>query len=98
MRKIFYIIFLSTIVGCATLSDKGKLVHYATKSEAPKVCQLLGEITIGEDLGRINVSQLKIEMRNAVGEMGGNFLVIDTIHYSLFDDFAGTGRAYKCPQ
>ena len=86
---------LLIITSCASLTEKGKTVKYATKSEAPKGCKLIGEV---EPWGAGSVSQLKIKMRNETGEKGGNYLVVDTIEKERNRAYIGTGRAYKCPE
>ena len=107
MKKInFYLVLpvlLFTGIACATLSEKGKLVKYVTKQEAPKECKLIAEIEVGGlgSLGAASVGQLKIKMRNETGEKGGSFLVIDTIEAASSGksgtSYSGTGRAYNCP-
>ncbi len=94
------LIFLG--ISCASLTERGKKVKYVTKQEADSGCEELGEVVVGEGLsmGEINISQLKIQMRNKTAEMGGNFLVIDTIDKNSNGKsyyYSGTGRAYKCP-
>ena len=51
-----------------------------------------------------SIRETKILMRNECAKMGGNFLVVDTIASAsgitskTNASFAGSGRAYKCPQ
>jgi uncharacterized protein DUF4156 len=103
-NKLFFlllsIIIARTTFSCASLSEAGKGVKYATKAEAPSNCTELGEVTDGF-MGSGSIGDVKISMRNNTAEMGGNFLVIDTIEKGYNNNgstyYKGSGRAYKCP-
>jgi hypothetical protein len=90
--------FLSS---CAGLNESGQHVKYATKSEAPKDCKELGEVSIGTLFPLFDMVSVKNSMRNKTAEMGGNYLVIDeikSVHSANGSDsgYAGSGRAYQC--
>jgi hypothetical protein len=88
---------------CAGLKESAQNVKYSTKSEAPKDCSEIGEVSVGSILSLFDMTSVKNAMRNKTAEMGGNYLVIDDIK-SVRDanggpgGYAGSGRAYRCPQ
>lgn len=81
----------------------GNDVEYAMKQEAPDEYIFIADISIGEGLefGAKSISDLKVKMKNMTAELGGDFLVIDTIEKKdvgiMFGPYAGTGRVYKKP-
>ena len=103
MKKILSLILVILLLGmfssCAsTLTVKGKEVKYFTKAEAPSNCKEIGEVELGFPKP-ISVSEAKIKLRNKTAEMGGDFLVIDTIEVNgegASKYYDATGRAYKC--
>lgn len=91
--------FLSS---CTSLNEAAKDVKYSTKSEAPKDCTEIGEVSVGTLFPLYNMESVKNSMRNKTTEMGGNFLVIDNIksvanNTGSTNGYTGSGRAYKCP-
>jgi PBP1b-binding outer membrane lipoprotein LpoB len=87
---------------CTNLNESAQSVKYATKSEAPKDCTELGEVSVGSLLPLYNLESVKNAMRNKTSEMGGNFLVIDDIksvanNTGATTGYTGSGRAYQCP-
>ena len=104
MKRISALIFMILLAvftsSCmATLTKGGKSVKYVTKAEAPSDCKEIGEVELGFPKGG-SVSDVKIKLRNKTAEMGGNFLVIDTIEVAYDQNggkyYDGSGRAYKC--
>lgn len=73
-----FLTFLGALsIGCATsLTEGGRRVEYLEQPQPPAECEYLGEV-YAEDP---NLGDLKVELRNEVGELGGNFLVIDSIN------------------
>ena len=120
MTKLgFYaLLAISLLLGsCAGLNESAQNVKYSTKSEAPKDCTEIGEVSVGSILPHMTMESVKNEMRNKTSAMGGDFLVIDEIKSvssstpmvvapngmmtgggSSSSGYAGSGRAYKCPQ
>ena len=107
MRLVGIVSALFCVTGCVSLNGGGAQVQYVTKAEAPKACKLIGEIEVGAGASGFqtipnSAGDTKILMRNAVAKRGGNFLVIDDISSSQDAEgslsFAGSGRAYQCPQ
>src|ERR1700733_1719228 len=105
------------LASCSGLNESAQNVKYSTKSEAPKECKELGEVSVGSFLPHVTMESVKNEMRNKTAAMGGNFLVIDEIKSvsnstppmvgsnglmmsggSSSSGYAGSGRAYQCPQ
>jgi hypothetical protein len=91
------------LASCASLNEGAQSVKYATKSEAPKDCTELGEVSVGSLMPLYNMESVKNSMRNKTNEMGGNFLVIDDIKSvnntaGATTGYTGSGRAYQCPQ
>jgi hypothetical protein len=87
---------------CSSLNESAQNVKYATKSEAPKECTELGEVSVGSLMPLYNMESVKNSMRNKTSEIGGNFLVIDDIksvanNTGTTTGYAGSGRAYQCP-
>lgn len=64
---------------CSGLNESAQNVKYSTKSEAPKDCTEIGEVSVGSILPHLTMESVKNEMRNKTSAMGGNFLVIDEI-------------------
>jgi Domain of unknown function (DUF4156) len=108
---------LLLLASCSGLNESAQNVKYSTKSEAPKDCKEIGEVSVGSFLPHMTMESVKNEMRNKTAAMGGNFLVIDeiksvssstpptvganglmTVGGSTSSGYAGSGRAYKCPQ
>src|SRR5271156_4190796 len=102
---------------CSGLNESAQNVKYSTKSEAPKECTEIGEVSVGAFLPHLTTESVKNEMRNKTAAMGGNVLVIDEIKTvtsstpptvgtngfmtgggSTSSGYAGSGRAYQCPQ
>jgi Domain of unknown function (DUF4156) len=120
MGKIGFRLLLAACVflaSCAGLNESAQNVKYSTKSEAPKDCTEIGEVSVGSIFAHLTMESVKNEMRNKTAAMGGNFLVIDEIKSvtsytpptvganglmmgggSSSSGYAGSGRAYKCPQ
>jgi Domain of unknown function (DUF4156) len=67
------------LASCSSLNESAQNVKYSTKSEAPKECKELGEVSVGSFLPHVTMESVKNEMRNKTAAMGGNFLVIDEI-------------------
>lgn len=67
------------LASCSGLNESAQNVKYSTKSEAPKDCKEIGEVSVGSFLPHVTMESLKNEMRNKTSAMGGNFLVIDEI-------------------
>ena len=105
------------LASCAGLNESAQNVKYSTKSEAPKDCKEIGEVSVGSFFAHVTMESVKNEMRNKTSAMGCNFLVIDEIKSvssstppmvganglmmgggSSSSGYAGSGRAYKCPQ
>src|SRR5580698_4751674 len=105
------------LASCSSLNESAQNVQYSTKSEAPKDCKEIGEVSVGSFLPHVTMESVKNEMRNKTAAMGGNFLVIDEIKSvssstppmvgsnglmtgggSSSSGYAGSGRAYQCPQ
>jgi hypothetical protein len=118
--SVFGVLAICTILStfldsCSTdLNEAARNVKYSTKSEAPKDCKELGEVSVGEVSlsspfnALPNIESVKNAMRNKTNEMGGNFLVVDTINSVAVASnaatgapgstrFVGSGRAYQCP-
>jgi hypothetical protein len=110
-------VLLLVLASCSSLNESAQNVKYSTKSEAPKDCKELGEVSVGSFLPHVTMESVKNEMRNKTAAMGGNFLVIDEIKSvssstppmvgsngfmmgggSSSSGYAGSGRAYQCPQ
>lgn len=121
MKKTgFYVLMANCVLllaSCSGLNESAQNVKYSTKSEAPKDCKEIGEVSVGSFLPHMTMESVKNEMRNKTAAMGGNFLVIDEIKSvssstpptvganglmtsggSSSSGYAGSGRAYQCPQ
>jgi hypothetical protein len=121
MKKTGFYVLMATCVlllaSCSGLNESAQNVKYSTKSEAPKDCKEIGEVSVGSFLPHMTMESVKNEMRNKTAAMGGNFLVIDEIKSvssstpptvganglmttggSSSSGYAGSGRAYQCPQ
>ena len=88
---------------CAGLSESAQNVKYATKSEAPAGCKEIGEVATGSLMPMFDMTSVKNSLRNKTAEMGGNYLVVDEIKNvpganGSSNGYAGSGRAYQCPQ
>src|SRR5579863_1429458 len=82
MTKFSFYALLATCVflaSCAGLNESAQNVKYSTKTEAPKDCTELGEVSVGSILPHLTMESVKNEMRNKTSAMGGDFLVIDEI-------------------
>jgi hypothetical protein len=82
MGKYGFRLLLATCVflgSCAGLNESAQNVKYSTKSEAPKDCTEIGEVSVGSIFAHLTMESVKNAMRNKTSEMGGNFLVIDEI-------------------
>src|SRR5271154_3977589 len=78
----FYLLMAACVLllaSCSGLNESAQNVKYSTKSEAPKDCKEIGEVSVGSFLPHVTMESVKNEMRNKTAEMGGNFLVIDEI-------------------
>ena len=88
-------------VSCVSLTEGGKTVNYVTKQEAPAECELVSEVDTGYSPAG-SVADVKVLLRNATAEAGGNFLVIDTFEKGYNSSggqyYLGNGRAYECPE
>jgi hypothetical protein len=87
---------------CAGLKESAQNVRYSTKSEAPKECREIGEVSVGSIFPLFDMTSVKNAMRNKTAEMGGNYLVIDDLKSVQSTNgssggYAGSGRAYQCP-
>jgi len=87
---------------CTSLNEDARNVKYTTKSDAPKDCTELGEVSVGSIFPLYDIESVKNAMRNKTSEMGGNFLVIDDTKSvagtaGSTTGYTGSGRAYKCP-
>jgi hypothetical protein len=84
------------VVGCTpvALSTKGQQVNLM-KADPPAGCQEIGSVHgKGNAVGRPVEDNSKIEIRNAAGDKGANYVRLETI--DNFGEIAGT--AYKCPE
>jgi hypothetical protein len=94
---------ICTFLGsCAGLKDSAQSVTYSTKTEAPKDCTEIGEVSVGSIFSLFDMTSVKNAMRNKTAEMGGNYLVIDELRSvqgtnGSSGGYAGSGRAYRCP-
>ena len=83
MKKTgFYVLMAICVLllaSCSGLNESAQNVKYSTKSEAPKDCKEIGEVSVGSFLAHVTMESVKNEMRNKTAAMGGNFLVIDEI-------------------
>ena len=83
MKKTGFYVLMATCVlllaSCSGLNESAQNVKYSTKSEAPKDCKEIGEVSVGSFLPHVTMESVKNEMRNKTSAMGGNFLVIDEI-------------------
>ena len=82
MKNIVFYVLLAVgalAASCSSLNESAQNVKYSTKSEAPKDCREIGEVSVGSILAHFTMESVKNEMRNKTAEMGGNFLVIDEI-------------------
>ena len=82
MKNIVFYVLLAVCAlaaSCSSLNESAQNVKYSTKSEAPKDCREIGEVSVGSILAHFTMESVKNEMRNKTAEMGGNFLVIDEI-------------------
>ena len=83
MKKTGFYVLMATCVlllaSCSGLNESAQNVKYSTKSEAPKDCKEIGEVSVGSFLPHMTMESVKNEMRNKTSAMGGNFLVIDEI-------------------
>jgi hypothetical protein len=82
MKNIVFYGLLATCVlpaSCSSLNESAQNVTYSTKSEAPKDCREIGEVSVGSIIAHLTMESVKNEMRNKTAAMGGNFLVIDEI-------------------
>jgi Domain of unknown function (DUF4156) len=82
MKNIVFYVLLAVgalAASCSSLNESAQNVKYSTKSEAPKDCREIGEVSVGSILAHFTMESVKNEMRNRTAEMGGNFLVIDEI-------------------
>ena len=78
----FYVLMATCVLllaSCSGLNESAQNVKYSTKSEAPKNCKEIGEVSVGSFLPHVTMESVKNEMRNKTSAMGGNFLVIDEI-------------------
>ena len=87
---------------CGTsLSQGGQQVNYSTKQEPPSDCEMIDSVYHeGTFECEATVSSLQNALRNKTADLGGNFLVIDTIVTINTKDgscFKGAGRAFTCP-
>jgi hypothetical protein len=121
MKKTGFCVLMAACVlllaSCSSLNESAQNVQYSTKSEAPKDCKEIGEVSVDSFLPHVTMESVKNEMRNKTAAMGGNFLVIDEIKSvssstpltvgsnglmttggSSSSGYAGSGRAYQCPQ
>ena len=77
------------------LTPEGKAVKLVMHEEAPDGAEFLGDIRTKP---RRTVTCIKNDMRNITARMGGNLVVIDTIHDFVFggtsSGYKGSGRAY----
>ena len=83
MKKTGFYVLMATCVlllaSCSGLNESAQNVKYSTKSEAPKDCKEIGEVSVGSFFAHVTMESVKNEMRNKTSAMGGNFLVIDEI-------------------
>ncbi len=82
MKNVVFYVLLAICVllgSCSSLDESAQNVKYSTKSEAPKDCREIGEVSVGSILPHLTMESVKNEMRNKTSQMGGNFLVIDEI-------------------
>ena len=78
----FYVLMATCVLllaSCSRLNESAQNVKYSTKSEAPKDCKEIGEVSVGSFFAHMTMESVKNEMRNKTAAMGGNFLVIDEI-------------------
>jgi hypothetical protein len=83
MKKTGFCVLMAACVlllaSCSSLNESAQNVTYSTKSEAPKDCREIGEVSVGSIIAHLTMESVKNEMRNKTAAMGGNFLVIDEI-------------------
>jgi len=96
------------LAGCATgiqLTDAGEGVRHVSRADMPTSCNLLGDVAIGipPDAARPRTEEeLIMLMRNKTGELGGNYVVLDSSTTEQDSDgrdyYRGRGIGYACPE
>jgi len=97
-----------TLAGCATgiqLTEAGEGVRHVSRADMPTSCNLLGDVAIGipPDAARPRTQEeLILLMRNKTGELGGNYVVLDSSSTEQDSDgrdyYRGRGIGYACPE
>jgi hypothetical protein len=108
--KPLLLVFLAAgaLCGCATgitLTTRGARVQNVGLADMPTGCEVLGDVPIGipPDAARPHSEEeLVILMRNKAGELGGNYVLVDSSDRrtgpanEVF--WVGRGRAYHCQE
>jgi hypothetical protein len=108
MKLIPLMLVCCALAGCSTaiaLTDDGQQTRHGTQMDLPPGCRLIGELRIGipPDAARPPTEDdFIILMRNKAGEMGGNYVIVDTKEERNAGDeearhWIGRGRSYACP-
>ena len=107
-RSFSSLIAILLCAGCATgisLTTRGSLVRNVPPNDVPVGCNVLGDVPIGipPDAARPHSQEeLVILMRNKAGELGGNYVIVDSSDHGAGPDGAvyyfGRGRAYSCSE
>jgi len=101
MQILCFVVAVLGFTACATLTPGGQNVTYVTKQEAPTGYTFLGEVSLGMLEYGQSYKDTLIRLRNKTAEMGGDFLVVDSIESVQSGNssyFEGSGRAYKKPE
>jgi hypothetical protein len=109
MRGSFFILSLLVITGCAGLSERGEKVKIIrvtprkdlVKQEVSKLyevgCEFKGNITAGISPGSTAFEdRLMIELKNQVGERGGNVVLSSLRTYGIPPK--SKGKYFSCPE
>jgi len=100
---LFSVLVLGACSTAIALTDRGTTVTEVGASGMPDRCTMIGDVSIGipPDAGRPGTeAELVILMRNKAGQMGGNYVLVESRHRE--DDgrgeghWLGRGRAYRC--
>ena len=93
MKNILVIIITIAFGGCASLSEEGRQVRFA--SQVGQDCKFLGSID-----GSVWINNGDNHLKNEAAKMGGNWVVVTD--YRWEGVFTGskpsTGEVYKCPE
>jgi len=108
MKNLLVVLAAFLAVGCATsisLTTRGTRVQHVAAADVPIGCEVLGDVPIGipPDAARPRTEdELIILMRNKTGELGGNYVMVDSSDRRTGAAgetyWVGRGRAYHCPE